>query len=419
MIRRLRHSLRVVLGTLIVSSLASSPSLSAEPVKFGLVGPLTGPAANTGITVRATWELVANRINAEGGVEINGVKRPIEIIVADSQSKPNVGVSAAQKLLIRDKVDVLVGDLLHSDVALALMELAPAYPDKIIYVPLPVSSTISQKIADSPEKYGNVWKWDGDSEMYATSIADYLKYARESGLRAYKNKTFAVIHETTDYARAIITSTQAEVIKHGWKPLAEESVPIGHTDFYSQISKIKALKPDVVISIFTSASSGLAYIKQAREQKVEFDHLAVYYTNLPAFRNAVGPDGNGIIVFNSAFDGIRTERGRAFAKLMTENKINVSSDAVLGYCSANVMFDALKRAKSVKAADLGREFLKTDDDTCPNYVRVVFDEKRHSPKLGADYFFLGAGQLYNNGKNHIIFYPKRAATGVLDKPPTE
>ncbi len=388
---------------------------AAEPIKLGLVGPLTGPAANTGLTVRATWDLVAKRINAEGGLEIDGVKRPVELIVADSQSKPNIGVGAAQKLLTRDRVDVLVGDLLHSDVALALMELAPAYPDKVLYIPLPVSSTISERIASSHEKYGNVWKWDGDSEAYGVSLADHLTKLGESGKRNYPNKTYAIVSELTDFSDAIQKSVQGELKASGWKQVAHESVPIGNTDFYSQLSKLKALNPDVIISIFTAASSGLSFVKQFNEQGTKSENIAVYYAGLPAFRNGIGKDGNGLVFFGGAFDPRRSDRGKPFAKLLSENNINVSGDAALGYCSANVLFGAIQRAKSLKVQDLNRELLATDDDTCPDYRRIVFDPKRHSPKLGPDYFFMTAGQMFDDGKDFYVFYPPKAATGKLDE----
>ena len=59
-------------------------------------------------------------------------------------------------------------------------------------------------------------------------------------------------------------------------------------------------------------------------------------------------------------------------------------------------------------------FLGTDDGSCPTYQRVVFDEKRHSPKLGPDYFFVGATQLLPGSKDSFIVWPQKAATGKID-----
>lgn len=402
----------IVGASLVVSGLAAA---AAEPIKIGMVGPITGPAANVGVTVRATWELLVKEINAAGGLEIDGVKRPVELVVADSQSKPSNGVSAAQRLLTRDQVDVLAGDILHSDVTLALMELAPSFPNKVFYAPLPVSSSIADRVEKEPAKYGNVWKWHGDAPGYGKSMAEYLTLMTEQGQRKYPNKTYAFVVEGTDYSAAIMKAAQSELGKLGWKQVGSEVVPIAHTDFSAPISKLKAAKPDIVISIFTAASSGLAYIKQSKEQAVDYENIATYYPANTAFIDGIGSAGNGLVYFAASTDYKRSERGRAFGELLKANNIPLSSDAALGYCSGKVLLSALARAKSAKADRLNAELLKTDDDTCPNYERIVFDPKRHTPLLGEDHFFFPAMQIFEDGKSFITVYPEKAATGKLDE----
>src|ERR1041384_4123401 len=88
----------------------------AKPYKIGVLQPLTGVAAAGGKTALVGTQLAANRINKSGG--ING--RPVELVVADYESKPDVGRRKAEKLLVEDKVDVGEGGYL-SNVCLACM----------------------------------------------------------------------------------------------------------------------------------------------------------------------------------------------------------------------------------------------------------------------------------------------------------
>ena len=88
----------------------------AKPYKFGVLQPLTGLAAAGGKTALVGTQLAADRINKAGG--ING--RPIELVVANYESKPDVGRRKAEKLLTEDKVDVGEGGYL-SNVCLACM----------------------------------------------------------------------------------------------------------------------------------------------------------------------------------------------------------------------------------------------------------------------------------------------------------
>jgi branched-chain amino acid transport system substrate-binding protein len=88
----------------------------AKPYKIGVLQPLTGVAAAGGKTALVGTQLAANRINKSGG--ING--RPVQLVVADYESKPDVGRRKAEKLLVEDKVDVGEGGYL-SNVCLACM----------------------------------------------------------------------------------------------------------------------------------------------------------------------------------------------------------------------------------------------------------------------------------------------------------
>src|SRR5439155_155933 len=74
----------------------------AKPYKIGVLQPLTGAAAAGGKTALVGTQLAADRINKSGG--ING--RPIELVIADYESKPDVGRRKAEKLVVEDKVDV-------------------------------------------------------------------------------------------------------------------------------------------------------------------------------------------------------------------------------------------------------------------------------------------------------------------------
>src|SRR6266852_3859736 len=88
----------------------------AKPYKIGTLQPLSGTAAAGGKTSLVGTQMAVDRINKSGGV--NG--RPIELIVGDYESKPDVGRRKAEKLVVEDKIDVHEGGFL-SNVCLACM----------------------------------------------------------------------------------------------------------------------------------------------------------------------------------------------------------------------------------------------------------------------------------------------------------
>ena len=93
-----------------------------KPYKIGTLQPLSGTAAAGGKTALVGVQMAVDRINKSGG--ING--RPVELIVADYESKPDVGRRKAEKLVIEDKIDAHVGGYL-SNVCLACMPVYEEY----------------------------------------------------------------------------------------------------------------------------------------------------------------------------------------------------------------------------------------------------------------------------------------------------
>ena len=88
----------------------------AKPYKIGTLQPLSGAAAAGGKTALVGIQMAADRINKSGG--ING--RPVELIVADYEFKPDVGRRKAEKLVVEDNIDIQCGGFL-SNVCLACM----------------------------------------------------------------------------------------------------------------------------------------------------------------------------------------------------------------------------------------------------------------------------------------------------------
>src|SRR5581483_735022 len=93
----------------------------AKPFKIGSLQPLSGTAAAGGKTALIGVQMAVDRINKTGG--ING--RPVELLVQDYESKPDVGRRKAEKLTVEDKIDAHVGGYL-SNVCLACM---PVYEE--------------------------------------------------------------------------------------------------------------------------------------------------------------------------------------------------------------------------------------------------------------------------------------------------
>ncbi|MDD3445379.1 MAG: ABC transporter substrate-binding protein [Zavarzinia sp.] len=376
--------------------------MAADSITIGGIGPLTGPSANSGLAMKRSWEYVVGKVNAEGGLMIDGEKKTIELIFEDDQSKPEVGLSAAQKLLTRDNVDVLLAGLFNSSVTLAIMELAPEYEDKVFYSGQSVSTAIANRIQNEPEEFRHFWKFGYNSNALGTTVVGTLVDLAAAGSIPADKKTVAFVVEDTDYSKSNIIAMEPGLVADGWSIVATETVPIGYADFYPQISKLKELKPDVIVSIFTAANSGVALVRQMDEQQVGGAHMAVYYPSLMEFRDGAGALAEGVLYTPLLIDAEGKPEHKAFAAEMEANGMSASLDYGLGVCNAQVMMDALTRAASVDADKLSAALAATDFQCAVG--RWVFDPVNHSPRIGKDYFILPAAQI-QGGIARIVWPP--------------
>jgi branched-chain amino acid transport system substrate-binding protein len=106
----------VIGATMLVPSPWRAAFGQAKPIKIGTMQPLSGAAAAIGKTALVGTQMAVDRINKSGG--ING--RPVELVVADYESKPDVGRRKAEKLVEEDNIDAHQGGAL-SNVCLACM----------------------------------------------------------------------------------------------------------------------------------------------------------------------------------------------------------------------------------------------------------------------------------------------------------
>ena len=399
--------------------LASCPSLSSaaapEEIRIGVTAPLTGPAAESGTALKLGMTLATEEWNAAGGVYLKeaGKKIPVKMLIEDCQSKPEVGVSVGEKLIVRDKVNLLIGDAFHSHVTMAVMELAPKYGIPIMSGE-PVSKEIEKKVANDPKRYWSYWKQGINSDYSADAIFLTVKQLQDKGLFKPKNKTIAVIVEDTDWGRSIGGRTVETFEKAGWKTLTTETVPLGYTDLYPQLTKVKTMNPDILIPMFTPLSSGVAITKQFHEVGLKCLQFAMYYPVRPEFISQVGKDADFLVWTPLMIETTHVPRHKEFAaKLKTRWNVPVYYDHGAGYDYMNNVLWSIQQAGSLDPKAIVEAISKLDRKGVLG--RFVFDQQTHTAKAGEDYLPLPVAQIIN-GKN-VMIWPTSVAFGTYQKQP--
>ena len=417
----MRRRFRLTVILLVSAALAlfvAAPAPAAAPpkaVKIGITAPLTGPAAEAGVALKQGFLLAMEEWNAKGGVLVKefNQKIPVEVLIEDCQSKPEVGVSLAEKLFTRDKVDVLLGDSFHSSVTMAIMELAPKY-GKLIMSVEPVSEEIAKKVASNPKRYWNFWKGDWGSTGYADSVFSTYRFLEKQKAFQSKTKKIAFLVEDTDYGRSNAEKAKELFTSIGFQSVAMETVPLGHTDFYPQLGKLKSLEADVLMSVFTPLSSGVALAKQFLEVGLKAYHHAIYYPLRPEFVPQAGKSGDFLIWSPMLMDPVNVPLHKEFAERIKKRwNVVMNNDHASGYDGLNNILDAVERAGSLDSKKVVEALSKLDKKGIMG--RYAFEQSNHQIKYGEEFIPVPAAQIID-GKSQII-WPAGLASGKFQLPP--
>ncbi|MFI8713785.1 substrate-binding domain-containing protein [Brevibacillus brevis] len=225
----------------------SASSGGGNTIKVGVLASLTGPLESYGKQTARGFELGLDYAT-EGKREIAGKK--IEFVVEDTETKPDVAVQKATKLLETDKVDFLVGSSSSGD-TLAVLPLAEEYK-KIMVVEPAVADSITGK---NWNKY--IFRTGRNSSQDAVAGAAAI---------ASKGTKIATMAQDSAYGREGIEAFKTAAEKLGAVIIEEQYVDMSTTDFTANIQKIISAKPEYVFITWAGSNSPW---KQLQDMQVQ------------------------------------------------------------------------------------------------------------------------------------------------------
>jgi len=226
--------------------LSSAAAFAADPIKVGVVTPLSGSYAPIGKEVRWGAELAVKEINAAGGV--NG--RPFELLFEDEEANPPVAVRKSEKLLQQDKVDLLTGTV-NSGSTLAVGQLAERN-NHILVTTVSYATSITGAQC-SP----NVFRVNANAHMQSTALTGWL-------VKNVPGKRYFFIGPDYEMGRSTVSAFQADIKRLGGTEIGAAFPPLGAKDFTPYIGQIRAGRPDVIMTA-TAGNDTVRLLTQLKE----------------------------------------------------------------------------------------------------------------------------------------------------------
>ncbi|MEM1950389.1 MAG: ABC transporter substrate-binding protein [Candidatus Caldarchaeum sp.] len=246
--------LAVGVGLYIV--LGGLTTASAEPIKIGVLAPLTGPPARAGKAMSNAAELAEADINAAGGL----LGRKVDVIVYDYEDKPDTGKLVAERAILQDKVVALAG-IFRSEVAMVVAELAADHK-----VPLVVGTAqtpaLTKLVIDNYERYKYVFRSTTNATSLGNMLTDFImNYLSPK----YGVKKIAFLQEDVLWARGLVAAETPRLEAKGFT-VKTWVVPLGVTDI-PELKAIESWGADVIFPVFSS-DNGYLVTRLYAEQKI-------------------------------------------------------------------------------------------------------------------------------------------------------
>jgi branched-chain amino acid transport system substrate-binding protein len=327
-------------GTAIATGLVLgliAAAAAQEPIKVGVIFPLSGGAGPQGQHVTQAIQAMAAVINEEGGV----LGRKIEILSRDDESTPAVGVSRANELISAGVAVIIEG--WNSPVTLAMQPViarAGIMDITAISKADPILSGEGNPLAVRLNSSNSQ-----DGAIVAAYVANTLKAKR-----------IAFLTQNDAYGNGAQASIEGELKKlnHVYEKVAEEKFPFAQADFRVALTNVKAANPDATIAINANEGLGLpALLRQAKQSRLPGQLVTAVGTVAPSVISVAGDSANGTVGADIYFPDVEPFASNAVNKKFvakTQQMFNYTPDKYMALGAASLQIWA-KAANEVKSLD--------------------------------------------------------------------
>jgi len=332
---------KTAMAAALLAGFVSMAAQAADTIKIGLIQPLTGSVAYNGEADVNGSKIAVKERNAKGGV----LGKQIELVIEDGECQPAKTVSAAEKLIQKDKVPVLSGAFCSS-ATIAAMSVAQKYK-------VPLLSGVSSK-SDLTER-GNEWffrsaETDG---LLARAFAKIL-------VEQLDLKKIAYIGVNDDWGRGGISEFSSQIEALGGESVQKLYFDHGTTDFYTMLTRVRASKPDGVF-VAAETQDGSILVKQMKEIGLQSKIFGVGSWATADFANLAGEAAEGIhaaVPYAHTID--RPENKRFVEEYKKAYGELPGKYSAAGYNALNILMDAIERAGEADPDKIRKALAETD-----------------------------------------------------------
>ncbi|MBX3732453.1 MAG: ABC transporter substrate-binding protein [Verrucomicrobiae bacterium] len=351
----------LLVAVLLVTGCKPDGDPSDGPIKIGEFASLTGGEAAFGTASHNGTVLAIEQINRDGGV----LGRPLELITEDNQSRQGESATIVKKLMNRDQVVAVLGEVASG----RSLEAAPIC--QAAGIPMVSPSSTNPRVTEVGDHIFRVCFID---PFQGSLLADFAR-------RTLKARRVAVLSDVSaPYSTGLAEYFQKAFLAAGGEVIAEQKYSSKDKDFRAQLTAIKAAAPDAVFVPGYYTEAGLI-VTQARQLGLNVPIFGGDGWEAPELLQIAGPALENTYYSTHYSSEADDPRVQEFVKAFRARYDGQVPDAMaaLGYDSAMVLADAIRRAGSTEPAKIRDALAATKDFPCVTGLTTL-DAQRNASK---------------------------------------
>ena len=355
-----------------LASGSASAKVEGDTIILGSAISLTGKYATNGIHAQNGYEFAVKKINDAGGVTVNGKSYKLKVTYYDDESTPARGAQLAERLINQDGVKYMLGPY-SSGLTKAIAPVTEKYE-----IPMVEAEGASRSLFTQGYKY--LFAVLSTSEQYlASSIELAAEVAKNQGKDPSEVK-IAMAFENDPFSLDVRAGVVDDAKKFGMQIVIDDKLPRDLSDMTATLTKVKALKPDLLVVSGHSKGAATAG-RQIQELKIETPMIAMTHCEAA---DVVGKYGAGAtegllcptqwaetLSYSDPLMGTAAEYDAEFKAAYPEYK-TVPYQTAQATAAVMVWADAFERAQSFDPKDLRDALAATDMKTF--YGGIKFSE---------------------------------------------
>ena len=265
----IKHMSKALAAAAAVSLLAAAPAgakVEGDTIILGSAISLTGKYSTNGIHAQNGYELAVKQINEKGGVKVGGKSYKLKVVYYDDESTPARGAQLAERLIKQDGVKYMLGPY-SSGMTKAIAPVTEKYQ-----IPMVEGEGASRSLFSQGYKY--LFAVLSTSEQYlASSIALAAEIAEKNG-KSPSDVKIAMAFENDPFSQDVRAGVMEDAAKYDMQIVIDDKLPRDLSDMSATLTKVRAVKPDVLLVSGHSKGAATA-ARQIKEMQIDVPMVAI------------------------------------------------------------------------------------------------------------------------------------------------